>query len=279
MGFITELFQYTFINHAVLAALMSSVICGFLGTYIVSKRKVFISGGITHASFGGIGIGFYFGFSPFLGALLFSLLSAFSIEWISKTGKIRNDSSIGIFWSLGMAIGIIFVFLTPGFAPNLMSYLFGSILTVSVQELIFMAMILVAVLLFFTLFYYPILFVSFDANFAKSQKQPVNFINYFLIMLIALAIVVNIRIAGIILVMSMLTLPQNTANLFSNNFKHIIIYAIIISFVGTLVGLFASFKWGIPSGAAIIFTLSAIFFLAKILRVLIDKKVQKQIKI
>lgn len=263
MRFILELFQHTFIQHALLASLLSSIVCGFLGAYIVSKRMVFVSGGITHASFGGIGIAFYFGFSPFVGAVIFALLSAFGIEWISKKGNIRNDSTIGILWSLGMAIGIIFIFLTPGFTPNLMSYLFGSLLTVSGLEVIFMTILAILTLAVFVLFYYPILFIAFDANFAKSQKAPVNFINYFMILLIALAIVVNIRIAGIILVMSMLTLPQNTANLFTDNFKYIIIYSIIISFVGTIAGLLASFKWGIPSGAAIIFVLSAIFFVAK----------------
>ena len=251
--------------------MLSSVICGILGTYIVTKRMVFISGGITHASFGGIGMAFYFSLPPFIGAALFAIVSALGIEWFSKKGNVRNDSSIGILWSLGMAIGIIFVYVTPGFTPNLMSYLFGSILTVSTSELWAMAILAITVLLFFVLFYRPILYFAFDENFAKSQKAPVAFINYLLIVLIALGIVINIKVAGIILVMSMLTLPQNTANLFSNNFKQIIIYSILISFVGTMAGLAGSFWLGIPSGAAIIFTLSLIFFTGKILKVIIVK--------
>jgi zinc transport system permease protein len=276
MNAFLELFHYTFINHALLAALLSSVICGILGTYIVSKRMVFISGGITHASFGGIGMAFYFGLPPFLGATLFSLLAAIGIEWISKKGNVRNDSSIGILWSLGMAIGIIFVYITPGFTPNLMSYLFGSILTVSSTELWIMGALTFIIISFFMLFYRPILFFAFDENFAKSQKAPVNFLNYSLILLITLGIVINIKVAGIILVMSMLTLPQNTANLFSNNFRQIIIYSILVSFVGTMTGLAGSFWLGIPSGASIIFTLSLIFFLAKITKILIEKNKRKQ---
>ncbi|PKP11642.1 MAG: zinc ABC transporter permease [Bacteroidetes bacterium HGW-Bacteroidetes-4] len=276
MNAFLELFQYTFIKHALLAALLSSIICGVLGTYIVSKRMVFISGGITHASFGGIGMAFYLGLPPFLGATIFALLSALGIEWITKNGNIRNDSSIGILWSLGMAIGIIFVYITPGFTPNLMSYLFGSILTVSTMELWIMGTLTAITIAFFVLFFRPILFFAFDDNFAKSQKAPVNFLNYTLILLIALGIVINIKVAGIILVMSMLTLPQNTANLFSNNFKHIIIYSILISFAGTMTGLAGSFWLGIPSGASIIFTLSGIFFLAKIAKIVIEKNTRKQ---
>ncbi len=276
MEFFAELFEYTFINHALLAAMFSSVICGILGTYIVTKRMVFITGGITHASFGGIGMAFYFGLAPFTGAVFFAIISALGIEWFSKKGDIRNDSTIGILWSLGMAIGIIFVYITPGFTPNLMSYLFGSILTVSTSELYIMASLTVVVSLFFYFFYRPILFFAFDENFAKSQKAPIGFVNYTIMLLIAFGIVINIKIAGIILVMSMLTLPQNTANLFSNNFKQIIIYSILISFVGTLAGLAGSFWLGVPSGASIIFTLTLMFFVAKTVKAVLNKYNRKQ---
>ena len=277
MGFFTDLFEYTFINHALLASLFSSIICGILGTYIVTKRMVFISGGITHASFGGIGMAFYFGFPPFAGAAIFAMLSAMGIEWFSKKGNIRNDSSIGILWSLGMAIGIIFIYITPGFTPNLMSYLFGSILTVSTSELYIMLVLAVIIILFFSVFYRPILYFAFDESFAKSQKAPITLINYIVILLIALGIVINIKVAGIILVMSMLTLPQNTANLFSNNFKQIVIYSILISFAGTMMGLAGSFWLGIPSGASIIFTLTLLFFIAKIIKIIIDRNRIKQL--
>ena len=127
---ITELLQYKFIVNSLLAGILASISCGIIGTYIVTRRMVFLSGGITHASFGGIGIGYFFGFNPVISAAIFGILSALGIEYVSKRSNIREDSAIGILWSFGMAIGIMFVFLTPGYAPNLMSYLFGSILTV-----------------------------------------------------------------------------------------------------------------------------------------------------
>ena len=124
-----DLLQYGFFQHALLGSLLTAIACGIVGTYIVSRRLVFISGGITHASFGGLGVGFYLGMNPILMAMLFSVLSAFGVEWASKTQNVREDSAIAGIWSLGMALGVIFIFLTPGYAPNLSAYLFGNILT------------------------------------------------------------------------------------------------------------------------------------------------------
>ncbi len=275
MEFISGIIQYTFLQHALWASLFSSVLCGIIGTYIVTKRMVFISGGITHASFGGIGMAFFLGIAPFTGAMIFSLIAAFLIEWFSKKGNIRNDSGIGILWSLGMALGIIFIYITPGFSPNLMSYLFGSILTVSLTELIIIILLTVGVTVAFTIFYRPILYISFDESFSKSQNAPVTLINYSLMAIVALSIVVNIKIAGIILVMSMLTIPQNTALLFSDNFKTIMIYSSLICLAGTIAGLFAAFYFGIPSGATIIFTLTLIFIFAKVYKFISGKNNRK----
>ena len=122
-----DLLQYGFFQHALLGSLLTAIACGIVGTYIVSRRLVFISGCITHASFGGLGLGFYLGMNPILMAMLFSVLSAFGVEWASKTQNVREDSAIAGIWSLGMALGVIFIFLTPGYAPNLSAYLFGNI--------------------------------------------------------------------------------------------------------------------------------------------------------
>ena len=122
-----DLLQYTFFQHALLGSLLASIACGIIGTYIVTRRLVFISGGITHASFGGIGLGLFAGISPILSAAVFSVLSAFGVEWLSRRKDMREDSAIAVFWTLGMALGIMFSFLSPGFAPDLSAYLFGNI--------------------------------------------------------------------------------------------------------------------------------------------------------
>ena len=130
-----ELLQYTFFQHALIGSLLASIACGLIGTYIVTRRLVFISGGLTHASFGGIGLGLYTGISPILSAALFAVLSAFGVEWLSKRKDMREDSAIAVFWTLGMALGIMFTFLSPGFAPDLSAYLFGNILTITWSDI------------------------------------------------------------------------------------------------------------------------------------------------
>jgi len=255
--------SYDFVLHAVEAAFLASITCGFIGAYIVARRMVFISGGITHASFGGIGLGYFLGINPIFGAAIFSILSAFGIRLVSKQTDIREDSAIGILWSFGMAVGIIFIYLTPGYAPNLMSYLFGSILTVTSTDLALMGILAAVTVAVFMLFYRTILFISFDEEYARSHNAPVETFNYLMLTLVALVIVINIRVAGIILVISYLTIPQSTANLFVNDLKKIIILSMIISFAGSITGLFLSYYWNIPSGATIIFVFVLIFMIAR----------------
>ncbi len=257
------LFNFGFFRNAFLAALVASITCGIIGTYIVSRRIVFISGGITHASFGGIGMGYYFGFDPILGAIAFGILSALGIEFFTKRADLREDSAIAMLWSLGMALGVIFIFLTPGYAPNLMSYLFGNILTVSKGDLIYLFILAVFVISFFLIFYRMIIFVSFDEEFALTNNAPVRLFNALLISLVALTIVLNIRVVGIILVMSLLTIPQAIANLFTKRFDVMIFYSILFGFLGSITGLTISYIYDIPSGAAIIFTLVVIYGLMK----------------
>ena len=168
-----ELFQYTFFQNALLGSLFASIACGIIGTYIVTRRLVFISGGITHASFGGVGIGLYTGLSPLLTAAIFSILSAFGVEWLSKRSDMREDSAIAVFWTFGMAVGIIFSFLAPGFTPDLSSFLFGNILTITQSDIWLLAILSVVLAVFFALFLRPIVAIAFDREFARSQRIPV----------------------------------------------------------------------------------------------------------
>jgi len=230
---------------------------------------VFLSGGITHASFGGIGIGYFLGINPILGAAVFAVLTALGIELVTKKADIREDSAIGMWWSFGMALGIIFIFITPGYAPNLMSYLFGSILTVTNLDLYMMLILNVIMVLFFLTFFKTILYVSFDPEYARTYRAPVQLINYILLSLVALTIVLNIRVMGIILIISLLTIPQTIANLFTRSFRNIIFVSILIALLGCFAGLFISYRFDIPSGASIIFTLVIMFIIARIYRQLI----------
>jgi zinc transport system permease protein len=270
MSTVFELFKYDFFLKAFIAAVFASISCGIIGGYIVSRRIVFISGGITHASFGGIGLAFFLGFNPILGAVIFAVLSALGIQFFTKVAEIREDSSIAIWWSLGMALGIIFVFLTPGYTPNLMSYLFGNILTVTISELWWMFALTLVIIAFFALFFNKILYIAFDEEFAKTAGVPVNLFNYLTMSLIALTVVLNIRVVGIILILSLLTIPQASANLFTNDFKKLLILSSVFAFIGTISGLFISYFLDIPSGAAIIFTLVIMFGILRLLKTFIN---------
>lgn len=258
-----NIFQYEFIVKGLLGAIFASITAGLAGTYVVSKRMVFLSGGITHASFGGIGIGYFIGINPVIGAAVFGILSALGVEYLSVKQKIREDSAIGILWAFGMAIGIIFIYLTPGYTPNLMSYLFGSILTVSNADLIALGIMSLILILYFGIFYRTILYISFDEVFARTYSSYVDIFKYITTSLIALTIVLNIRMAGVILVISLLTIPPNIAMLFTKVYIKIVLWSIFAGFVGTATGYVISYFAGIPVGATIIFTLVIIWVIAK----------------
>lgn len=258
-----SIFQYEFVVKGLLGAIFASITAGLAGTYIVSKRMVFLSGGISHASFGGIGIGYFAGINPVIGAAIFSVLSALGIEYLSVKQKIREDSAIGILWAFGMAIGIIFIYLTPGYTPNLMSYLFGSILTVTYGDIIALGIMSVLLILYFGVFYRTILYISFDEQFARTYSVYVNVFKYVTTALIALTIVLNIRMAGVVLVISLLTIPPNIAMIFTRVYSRIVIWSIVAGFLGTATGYAISYFAGIPVGATIIFTLVVIWIIAR----------------
>jgi len=259
-----DILQYTFFQNALWGSLFTAIACGIVGTYVVARRLVFISGGITHASFGGLGLGFYLQVNPFLTALVFAVLSAFGVEWVSKSHQVREDSAIAAVWSLGMAIGAIFIVLTPGYAPNLSSYLFGNILTISRMDILCTAALALLASLFFIFFYREIVYSAFDRDFALTQKIPVKTIEYTMTFFIAVTIVLSIRLVGIMLLMSLLTVPQMTINLFTSNFKRIIFGSILLGFFACVTGLFLSYLLEIPSGAFIIIVLIGSFLIAKL---------------
>ena len=258
-----SIFEYQFFRHALATAILISLLAAMAGTYIVSRKIVFIGGGITHASFGGIGMAYYLGINPFAGAAVFAVGTALGIEWISQKGKVREDSAIAILWSLGMAIGIIFVFITPGYTPNLMSFLFGSILSVGMGDIYLLIAAVLIVLACVLVFYRPILYTAFDPEFAKVMGVPVAAFRYLMAVIIALAIVISIRSIGIILVLSMFTIPQITAMLFTQNFARIIPLAALWGITGSVAGLLAAYVLDIPSAASIIFFLSIQFLTIK----------------
>src|SRR5574344_1806173 len=177
--------EYAFFQNALMGFLLASILCGIVGTYIVTRRLVFISGGITHASFGGIGLGVCLGFNPVLSAMVFAVVSACGVQWVSTRGRIREDSAIALFWTLGMSVGIICSFLTPGFMPDLPSFLFGNILTIDSFDLSLLAILATLVVALFLLFENTIVSIAFDPVFSKTQNLPVKMVEYAMMIIIA----------------------------------------------------------------------------------------------
>ena len=260
-----SLLEYDFLLNSLLAVIFGSITAGIAGSYIVSKKMVFLSGGITHSSFGGIGIAYFIGISPILGAACFGVASAFGIQYLASRQKFSEDSAIGFLWAFGMAVGIIFIYLTPGYTPDLMSYLFGSILTIHSADLTALAALAVVLVIFFLRYYRLILYIAFDEGYARTFSSRVDLFKYLLIILVSLVVVLNIRIAGVVLVLSLLTIPPNIALLFTRNFSKVIIISILAGFIGMLAGLTASWYLNIPTGATIIFTLVLLWVVSRVI--------------
>lgn len=270
MDFINDLFAYRYLQNALLAAILSGVLCGLVGTYVVAKRSLFLAGGVTHASFGGLGIALYLGSNPIFGAMIFSVFSALGIEWASnKCGsvKLREDSAVGIIWALGMATGALFMNLRPGYTSggDLAAYMFGSIITVGSVDVVALLIATILLVLGAMLWLRPIMVVAFDIDFARSQNLPVRAISMAMSAVTAVAIVLSIRIMGIILLLSLLSLPVVIADSFAKSYRKIAIFAPMIAVVANLIGLYLSYIFEVPPGSTIIFLLSLALISVKII--------------
>ncbi|MCQ2226910.1 MAG: metal ABC transporter permease [Bacteroidales bacterium] len=261
---IESIFTYQFMTNAILSMIFLSIVAGIVGTYIVVRRMVFVAGGITHASFGGIGIACYLGMPPLIGALLFAVLTAVGIETLGDKGKVRPDSAIAMLWSLGMAIGVLFMFMTPGYSSNLMGFMFGDVLAVSSADVIASAVAAFTLVIVAVIFRRPILYVAFSPSFASLTRWHVRAISILMSIAVAVSLVMAIKAVGIILVLSLFTIPQSISNLFVKNMGHMMILSSIIALIGSLSGLAVAFVFDLPAGAAITAFLTIAFLIVKL---------------
>lgn len=256
----SALFQYQFLQNAMLAAILASVVCGVIGVIIVEKKLLMLSGGIAHTAYGGVGLGYLLGFEPIWGAFLFAAASAIGIGTIRRKGGGRSDVIISLFWSLGMALGILFIALTPGYPPDMNSYLFGNILTVTRFNLAIMVGMTVLVLGVIFLFFQQWKAYLFDEEFTTILGLPVVWMEYLLLLLVAMAIVVLLRVAGIIMVLALLTAPAATASLLAKRLWTRMLYAVGLGILACTMGLWISYEWNIASGASIVILSVLIYF-------------------
>lgn len=260
-----NIFAYDFLVNAFVASILSGITCGIVGCYVVARRKVFLSSGITHASFGGLGIALYADLNPILGALLFAIISSVGIEYASRRGGVREDSAVGIIWSVGMAIGALFMSLRPGYATDLTSYLFGNILLVDNSDIVWLTLLTLFVVIGAIIWLRRIMFIAFDEDFARSQAVAVTAVSYIMAIIIAITIVLSIKVMGIILLLSLTTIPVVIANSLTKDYRKIAILSATIAVVGNIAGFLLSYHYDIPTGSCIIFILVLLLVGVKLL--------------
>jgi zinc transport system permease protein len=272
MNFWTALSTQTFLQNAVLAGILASIVCGITGSFVVIKRINFISGGIAHSVLGGVGLAYFLGYHPLWGAFVFAILAALIIGFVKlKTGQ-QEDTVISALWAIGMAIGIIFMYLTPGYSADLMTYLFGNILLVTQFELhLLIGFSLIVILLVF-IFYRQFVMISFDEEYTRIRGLPVTFLYMLLLIIISITIVLLIQIVGLILVIALLTLPAAIAALFTKKVSMMILVAILLGELFTFSGLLISYEPNLPSGATIIICSGVGYLLALLIKNGITKK-------
>ncbi len=258
-----ELLGYSFFLNALCGVLIIAVAAAMVGTYIVARRLVAISGGVTHACFGGLGLGYYLGISPIVMAGVVAVVWALGVEGLSSRHRVREDSAIAVVWSLGMAAGVLFVFLTPGYVPELNSFLFGNILNISSGDLWMFGIYTVLLGGFFAWKYREIVTCAFDRDFAKVAGLPVRFVTVTMTVMVALCIVLTIRLVGVMLLMSMLSLPQMTAEVFTRRFGGMMWVSVLVSAAGSVGGLALSAYVDVPCSALIVIMLAAMFIGAR----------------
>jgi zinc transport system permease protein len=261
-----DIFGYEFMQHAVAAGLLAGMICGVIGTLVVVNRIVFLSGGIAHAAYGGIGLSFFMGWPYLAGTMGFSMVSAMVMAAVTLNEKHRADTVIGVIWAVGMALGVILIDLTPGYQADLISYLFGSILSVSRMEIFQMAGLFICILAVVWYFYHDFLAMSYDPEFAKVRGVPVNVLYFLLIGMVALAVVMVIRVVGLILVIALLTIPPYIAEQYAKSMAKMMVISTGLSLVFTIAGLYLSYYLNLTSGAVIILVAGLGFFISLIIK-------------
>ncbi len=247
-----EFLEYDFMINALTASLLASIACGVIGSYIIVKRIVFITGGIAHTAYGGIGLGYLLGFNPLIGAVGFSLGAAGFISYMRKRNNENEDILIGLMWAFGMALGILFISFVPGYVPDLMSYLFGNILTISGTEIWLMFSLDLVIVGIVVLLFKQLRAVTFDEEFSQTTGMPVDRLYFLLMSLIAITIVVLIKLVGIILVIALLSIPSAISIKFNKSLKGMMFTSIILALAFMLVGLLLSYYLNLPSGSTII---------------------------
>lgn len=260
-----EILNIEFMQYALIAGVLVGFLSSYYGVFIVQRGLGFLGSGLAHAAFGGVALGILLNQEPLWIAVPFTVLVAVGITWVKDKTKLGGDTTIGIFFSVSMALGVIFIFMKRQYSSDAFNYLFGSILSVTIADIIVPAVLIVITLMLFP-FWKRWAYSSFDRELAQADRVPVNFDDYLLSILIAITVVVSIKVVGIVLIAAFLVIPPATSRLISRSFSRMTVFSIVIGIVTALVGLWTSYYLDVPSGATIILLQAILFFLVMILK-------------
>lgn len=256
-----EIFNLEFMQNAFMAGTMLSLVLAVVSFFVVLRRMSFIGVGVAHSAFGGVALGALLGISPTLTAIGFAVAISNAIGYIGQQGKLSTDTAIGIFFSLAMALGVIFIGMSDQYNVDLFGYLFGNILAITRRDLIIIAVLGALVLISIILFFKELLFVAYDREVAFVSGMPVTFLDHFFLTILALAVVISMKVIGIVLVSALLVIPGAAASQLTRRYVSMIAVAIIVALVSTIGGLFISYYADLASGATIVTLAAVIFFL------------------
>ena len=273
---IDAILNYRFMQNALYAALLASVVTGIIGTIAIEKKLISMSGGIAHASFGGIGLGYLLGFEPIWGGLFFAVAASGMISKLPKSSRLKADTMIGILWSFGMALGILFISLAPGYMPDMTSYLFGDILSVSSGFIVYIAVFTAVVVVLFTMLYHPLVLYLFDEEYATARGVNVKLMQWVVYLIIPIGIIVLVKVVGIILTIALMTIPVSIAKLYFNSVGKVVGFSMLFSFIFCAAGLTLAYYANIPSGVCIVVVSTLVYLLLTFTRGGIQRRRHRQ---
>ena len=273
---IDAIMHYAFMRNAVLAAFLASIVTGIIGTIAIEKKLISMSGGIAHASFGGIGLGYLLGFEPIWGGLLFAVGASEIICKLPKDARLKADTMIGILWSFGMALGILFITLAPGYMPDMTSYLFGDILSVSTSSIFYMIVFTAIVILLFVMLFNHLILYLFDEEYTTARGINVKLMEWVVYTIIPIGIIVLVKVVGIILTIALMTIPVSIAKIYFKSFGKVVVFSMIFSFLFCMSGLVVAYYVNIPSGVCIVIISTLVYLLLTFTRKGIQRRIHRQ---
>jgi zinc transport system permease protein len=260
------MFEFAFMQRALIAAVMIGVVCGLLGFFVILRRLAFIGVGISHSALGGVALGLLIGVNPLFTGALFAVGVALGIAWLSPRSRVSEDAVIGVFFSASMALGVVLFSMKRGYQQDLFGYLFGNVLAISTAEVWTLAGLSLVILGVLAFSFRELLFISFDEEIARAYGHPVDGLNAVLLVLVAVTVVIGVRLVGVLLVQALLVVPAATAALWAAHYRGQLLISLLIAVGSSALGLVLAYQLDIAAGGCIVLVGTAVFFVSALVK-------------